>query len=127
MTTKNRIITKIFDSVLFIPIECIYANDSITYVYHHARKQQVIPGKSNESDIIILAGLKKGDEAYLQPPSNTEDWPIKMLDPSVVEKYASKEKKQKPPEEDDKNKRQFDPSKRKGDKGMRKGKKPQGK
>ena len=122
MTTKNRIITEIIDTALYIPIECIYANDSMTFVYYRSHKQQVIPGKSNENDIIILAGLKKGDEVYLQPPSNAEGWKIKLLDAQVVEKFAAKEKEQKQPEEKaEKEEDKFDPSKRKGKKGKRRG------
>lgn len=87
MTTKNRIITKIIKDALYVPIECVYANDSINYVYKGSRKQQVIPGKSNENDIIILAGLKEGDKVYLEPPPHSEKWKINFLDKSTVEKF----------------------------------------
>jgi hypothetical protein len=126
MTTKNRIITEIIDTALYIPIECIYANDSITFVYRRSRKQQVIPGKSNENDIIILAGIKKGDEVYLQPPSSADDWPVKLLDPEITEKFKAKEKGQKQPEqktETDEHKK--DQTKRKGGKGNKRGQRPQ--
>ncbi len=85
MTTKNRIITEVIESVLYIPIECMAANDSISYVYHRGRRQHIVPGKSNESDIIVLAGLEKGDEIYLVAPEGADEWPIDYLDPDVVE------------------------------------------
>ncbi len=91
MTTKNRIITEIIDSALFVPIECVNANDSITYVYKSQKRQQVITGKSNETDITILAGLKKGDEIYLLPPDKAEEWPFELLDKEVVKKFTKKE------------------------------------
>lgn len=91
MTTKNRIITEIIDSALFVPIECVNANDSITYVYKSQKRQQVITGKSNETDIVILAGLKKGDEIYLLPPDKAEEWPFELLDKEVVKKFTKKE------------------------------------
>jgi hypothetical protein len=93
MTTKNRIITEVIESVVYIPIECVHANDSITYVYRNSKKQQIIPGKSNETDIIIKAGLKAGDKVYLQPPSNAEDWSFNLLDPDVVANFQQEEKK----------------------------------
>ncbi len=33
MTTKNEILTSSLDSVLFIPLDCVQSNDSISYVY----------------------------------------------------------------------------------------------
>ncbi len=91
MTTKNRIITDVIDSVLYIPIECVGANDSINYVYRKGKRQQVILGKSNESGIIILAGLEEGDQVYLVPPKDAEKWPIRFLDREIVEQFKEKE------------------------------------
>ncbi|MCF6170780.1 MAG: efflux RND transporter periplasmic adaptor subunit [Bacteroidales bacterium] len=87
MTTKNTIITNVIEKVLHIPIECVSANDSISYVFRKGKRKQVIPGKSNESEIIILAGLEKGDEVYLVPPKSAEDWPIKFLDKEIMAQY----------------------------------------
>lgn len=84
MTTKNRIITEIIESALYVPIESVHSNDSITYVFKSSRKHQIVPGKSNENDIIILAGLGMGDQVYLQPPSNSEDWSVKYLENDEV-------------------------------------------
>ncbi len=38
MTTKNRIITEIIDSAIFVPIECMNANDSLTFVYSEGNR-----------------------------------------------------------------------------------------
>ena len=91
MTTKNRIITSIIDSVLFVPIECVSSNDSVSYVYFNGIKQQVIPGKSNESSIIIKEGLKKGDKIYLVAPKDAEEWDFEFLNEEIVEKYREKD------------------------------------
>lgn len=127
MTTKNRIITEVIESVVYIPIECVHANDSLTYVYRNSKKQQVIPGKSNETDIIIKAGLNAGDNLYLQPPSNAEDWSFKLLDPEVVEQFKELEKT---PEaitmKEDVNKEGSQPA-AKGGRGKKQGQKPKGK
>ena len=87
MTTKNTIITNVIDDVLHIPIECVSANDSISYVFRKGKRHHIIPGKSNESEIIILAGLNAGDEVYLVPPKNAEEWSIEYLDKEIVEQY----------------------------------------
>ena len=101
MTTKHRIITEIIDSALYVPIECVYANDSINFVYKGSYKQQVIPGKSNENDIIILAGLKNGDKVYLEPPPGADKWKIKYL--ASVTPEPSEKKASSPPVTEEKN------------------------
>lgn len=87
MTTKNIIITDVIDSVLFVPIECIHSNDSLSYVYQGSRKQQVILGKSNENEIIIRAGLEEGDEIYLMAPEGAVDYGLNVLDTAIVNYY----------------------------------------
>ena len=79
MTTKNQIITEIIDSALFVPIECVHNSDSLSFVYTGHRKQQVLTGKSNDEDIVIRAGLKKGEEVYLYPPKGAESWKLRLL------------------------------------------------
>lgn len=108
MTTKNMIMTDVIDSVLFVPIECIHSNDSMSYVYHGWSKQHVILGKSNENEIIVRAGLEEGDDIYLVPPEGASDYSIIPLDTAIVnhfmrldeEKNGKKEeKKELTPEE----------------------------
>ena len=89
MTTKNSIITEIIDSVLFIPIECVNVVDTINFVYTNGIRKQVIPGKTNETSIIILEGLNKGDVIYLIPPDDADEWSLKLLDKSIIEKYRN--------------------------------------
>jgi hypothetical protein len=84
MTTKNMIITDVIDSVLYIPIESIHSNDSLSYVYKGSRKQQVILGKANENEIIIRAGLEEGDDIYLVPPEGAMEYSLNPLDTAIV-------------------------------------------
>lgn len=72
MTTDNRIITKSYDDVIFIPIESVHTEaDNIPFVYTKGGlKQVVIPGESNEKYIIIEKGLEKGTPVYLSQPEN---------------------------------------------------------
>ena len=77
MTTKNTIETAVIDNVMFIPIEALFSNDTISYVFlkdgRSAKKQQVIAGQSNENEIIIKAGLKADDEVLMNTPENGEE------------------------------------------------------
>ena len=88
MTSKNMIITDVIDSVLYVPIECLHSNDSMTYVYLGRTKQQVILGKSNENEIIIRAGLEEGQEIYLVPSEFADEYRIVPLDTAIVNHFA---------------------------------------
>ncbi len=85
MTTKNTIMTAVIDSVLFIPLEALQSNDSISYVFTAKNyRQQVMTGESNENEIIIRAGLNKEDEVLLLAPENPDSYKLVMLDTSIV-------------------------------------------
>ena len=88
MTTKNTIITDVIDSVLYIPIECIQNNDSMSYVFTSRNKKQIISGKSNENEIIIKAGLEKNEMIYLISPEASEDYDLILLDSATIKKYT---------------------------------------
>lgn len=91
MTTKNEIITAVIDSVLSIPLECLHANDSISYVFSDGRKRQVITGRSNDNEIIIRAGLDEDDEVFLLPPDDPDSYSLAVLDPEVIEKIEKED------------------------------------
>jgi HlyD family secretion protein len=83
MTTSNKIITFVLDSVLFVPLECLHSHaDSISYVFKregiNTVKQEVMVGETNANDAVILAGLSEGDRLYLSLPANT-DGDIRLL------------------------------------------------
>lgn len=100
MTTKNKILTSVIDSVQFIPIEAIFNTDSLTFVYKKAgnsvTRQQVIVGQSNDNEIIIRAGLEVNDEVLMVPPENADDLSIKVLPEETVEKFKEKPAPVKP-------------------------------
>lgn len=100
MTTKNTIITAIIDSVLFLPIEAIHSDDTLTYVYTgKGHKQQVITGESNENEIIIRAGLDESDEVHLLAPDNPESFRLNPLDNAIINRFKKADTlmKQPPP------------------------------
>jgi len=100
MTTKNKILTSIVDSVLFIPIEAIFNNDSVAFVYKKdggsVTRQQVIVGQSNENEIIVKAGLETDDEVLLVPPEKADKLSLELLPMETIAKYKIKPAPVKP-------------------------------
>ncbi len=93
MTTSNQVITKIFEDVVFLPLEAIHTNDSLSFVYtKNHKKQIIIPGESNENYIIIEQGVEEGDEVYLSVPENIEKFKLsgKELIPVLKERERLK-------------------------------------
>lgn len=84
MTTSNKILIDRLDNVLTIPLEAVFANDSISYVYVKSglsiSKQQIELGQSNNEVAIVLKGLNENDVVYLNEPENVEDKKIILLD-----------------------------------------------
>ncbi|RMG31963.1 MAG: efflux RND transporter periplasmic adaptor subunit [Bacteroidetes bacterium] len=72
MTTGNEILIAEKAEALFIPLEALHANDSLSYVFKREGgsivRQEVQVGMSNENDVEILAGLKTEDRIYLSIP-----------------------------------------------------------
>jgi len=131
MTTKNIIITSVFDSVVFIPIECVHTEDSISYVVKGNTRRQVIVGKTNENEIIIRHGLDEGNTIYLLPPEGYEEFRLVRLDDEILEEIAeekrlAKEKirlaRQKTSQEEE----EFQKDNKKGPEGQPPNKKPGG-
>lgn len=93
MTTSNEVLTYTFEDVIFVPLEAIY-NDSLTFVYKNDNgttvKQEVIVGESNDNQVIIEHGLKKGDEFYFTPPSNAGDLSFYPVDPAIKDAIRKK-------------------------------------
>jgi hypothetical protein len=91
------VVTQVLDSVLFIPLESVYANDSLTYVYTRSGKKQVVVlGESNENFIIVDMGLKKGDRLYLSMPSNPENFNYAGLElMEEIQRRKAEEEKQR--------------------------------
>ena len=75
MTSSNTIVIRTMTDVTFIPIEAIYNQDGITFVYTtNNTKQIVVLGESNDNEIIVEQGLSPGDRVYVSPPENSISW-----------------------------------------------------
>lgn len=76
MTTSNVIHAMTLLDTLFIPLESVFSNDSLQYVYKVKRgdpiKQIVSLGDANENYILVKDGLGEGDEIFLSTPEDTD-------------------------------------------------------
>ncbi len=80
MTSQVEIITNVLDDVLFVPLECVHSNDSMTYVFTRRNRQEVQTGLSNDDEVVILKGLKAGETIYLSMPEDPDSYSLKTLD-----------------------------------------------
>jgi len=97
MTTSNQIITNVYQDVLYVPLEALHNEDSLTFVYTTTHKKQiVVTGASNENYIIIEQGLDEDDAVYLSVPENIEKFKLagEELIPVLQERERLKREKQ---------------------------------
>lgn len=73
MTTGNKVITKSYDNVIYVPIESVQAGaDNIPFVFtKEGFRQVVIPGEADDKNIIIEKGLAEGTSVFLSPPEKS--------------------------------------------------------
>ncbi|MFT7270464.1 MAG: HlyD family secretion protein [Roseivirga sp.] len=93
MTTSNKIVAEVLNNVIFIPVEAVHSQgDSITYVVAkdgiNMIRQEVLLGKSNSDEVIVLVGLIEGTTLYLSDPEGLESKPLKRL--AINEKSVAK-------------------------------------
>lgn len=84
MTTSNVIMADVISNVLYVPLEAIQSQgDSITYVFKKdglgVVKQQVMIGKTNENEVVILQGLTESDVVSVSNVGNKSDDEIILL------------------------------------------------
>ncbi|MEJ0032115.1 MAG: HlyD family efflux transporter periplasmic adaptor subunit [Bacteroidota bacterium] len=101
MTTSNRIVAKLVQNVLFIPLECLHNEaDTITYVYKKdglkITRQEIIVGDTNANDAVITGGLAENDLIFLSVPPGRDDIDVNLL-PELNGKRQKKEEKKPDP------------------------------
>ncbi len=83
MTTSNNILTYEEKDVLTIPLEGIFVEDSISYVYKKSgfdiSKKEIKLGESNNTSIIVKEGLSENDVIYLNKPEGYDNESIIRL------------------------------------------------
>lgn len=87
MTTSNNIITHVLEDALQIPIEAVYNEDGLSFVYVKSgvgsSKKEVKLGRSNDEFVIVLEGLEEDTEVYLTEPESGKESKIKTLTASI--------------------------------------------
>ncbi|MDA9262222.1 HlyD family efflux transporter periplasmic adaptor subunit [bacterium] len=83
MTTSNRIKINELKNALYIPIEAVFSEEVIQFVYakdgNSFEKLEVKTGESSEEYIEILGGLNEGQEISLLAPENSDKLEIKLI------------------------------------------------
>jgi multidrug efflux pump subunit AcrA (membrane-fusion protein) len=109
MTTSNEIITDVIPDVVFIPLEALQT-DSLAFVYKNQNgrvvRQEVIPGLSNDNEIIIDHGLEAGDRIYLNIPKGAETAPWIPIDAEVRAEILRQQEAEKARRQEEAAKRQ---------------------
>jgi RND family efflux transporter MFP subunit len=92
MTTSNRILTATVKDTLVIPLEAVFNQDSISFVYRKSglsiEKQEIRLGSANENEVIVVDGVKEGDKLLLTEPKTMLDKPITRLTTSSNQAIA---------------------------------------
>lgn len=118
MTTSNTIMAANYTDTLFIPLDAVYENDSLQFVYLTKKpvKQIVRLGDANENFVLVAEGLKEGDEICMLEPTGAEDMELQGLD--IYAKIKIEKEEQKKKEEEARKKFQEDQKKPKMPPGM---------
>lgn len=100
MTTSNRIVAKVIENALHIPLECLHNEaDTITYVYKknglNVTKQEIIVGETNSNEAVITGGLTESDLVFLSVPEGAAEKDVNLL-PELNGKRQKKEEKAAP-------------------------------
>ncbi|MDR1171284.1 MAG: HlyD family efflux transporter periplasmic adaptor subunit [Bacteroidales bacterium] len=116
MTTSNSIVINTLSNVTYIPIDAIYSQDSVPFVYTTSHTRQVvILGESNENEIVVEQGLSAGDKVYVSIPENSATWKmtgedlIPIIKQRALEKKQAEEEKERKAEEEKKARQQRRP------------------
>ena len=90
MTTSNTIQASYIENATYVPIEAVFSNDSLSFVYlaDSKTRQIVEPGEANENYIVINQGLEEGQELQLLQPEDADDYKF-----SGFEIYAEMKRK----------------------------------
>lgn len=88
MTTSNVIHINSLDDALFVPLETIHSQDSLSFVFRREGletvMQQVDLGIMNDNEIVIHHGLSVDDQIYMTIPSDTAGIRKVLLSESIT-------------------------------------------
>lgn len=80
MTTSNKIKIKELKNVLYVPLECVFTESTVQYVFVKKGssfiKKRVTTGEASEEYIVITDGVEEGDEISMIAPEGSEELKI---------------------------------------------------
>lgn len=83
MTTSNRILIHKEEDVLMVPLEAVFSQDSISFVYAKSGlsidKKEIEMGESNLDVVIVKKGLNENEVVYLSKPEGMDEKSILSL------------------------------------------------
>jgi len=92
MTTSNSILISQFEDVLYLPLEAVHTNDSLSYVYTKSGDRQVVViDEQNDNYVIIEKGLEANQKVLLTEPEKVEKYRWKDLE--FVDLIRTKERR----------------------------------
>ncbi len=109
MTTSNTIQTNAFQDTLFIPIESVFSNDSMSFVYiadGNETRQIIETGEQNENFVVVRQGLKEGQQVYLNEPENADGFTLTGME--IYEDILRKKAEEKAKKEQEEKQRQME-------------------
>ncbi|MDR0714934.1 MAG: efflux RND transporter periplasmic adaptor subunit [Bacteroidales bacterium] len=117
MTTSNTIVINTLFNVKYLPLDAIYTQDSIPFVYStQSVKKVVLLGESNDNQIVVDQGLETGEKVHLSVPENSATWKltgedlIPLIKERQLQKKKEKEEMDKKAEEEKKRRQQRGPN-----------------
>lgn len=88
MTTSNVIHINSLDDAIFVPLETIHSQDSLSFVFKQqgleAVMQQVELGIMNDNEIVVHNGVSVDDQLYLTMPEDTTGVRKLLLSESIT-------------------------------------------
>lgn len=96
MTTSNEIVVETMEQALYVPLETIHTEDSITFVYMKNGgkmvRQEIALGLMNDNYGVVEAGIGAEDVLLLSVPSDGIELPIQRLPAKETVSDAAKAK-----------------------------------
>ncbi len=87
MTTSNNIVTHVLEDALQIPIEAVYNEEGLSFVYVKSSvgtsKKEVKLGRANDEFVIVLEGIDENTEVFLTEPESAKESKVKTLTASI--------------------------------------------
>ena len=83
MTTSNVINTANLQDVMYAPMEAVFSNDSLSYVFvdgRNVKKQIVSLGAANENFVVLKKGVSEGDVLMMNQPNDSDEMPYEGIE-----------------------------------------------